>query len=298
MVDEFMKLPALCISCKLHDVHQEDLDVVQAKKWMEESCLNHEYKMTVMADNDDIIEVNLNYVDSEETVNDELYANFELGEAPAAAITTSAVEFQAAPIDEKPDVVTTAKADAAQPSDSLEFANLKLKVGEKIPAICSYIDDILQIYCQPSEFSAELDQLMAHIAEYCAEMNSSTESLNVGDPCFAMFGDDGEWYRAEVVKLDGDVIEVYFVDYGNHDIVKLDKILPIARPFLNLPKACFLCVTEGLSNLFFSCQHFYFLIKWLCFFYHNSKAICHFTVGAVSSLAFWFMTPLALEQFT
>lgn len=234
MIDEFLRLPILCFSCKLHDVHQEDLDKVKCKEWLEKTCVDNEFEIRVVAaEKDETIEVNMLYLDSEDTVNDELYANFELGESPSE---TAIPGDEASPMEEH-----------ILSDEELQFSSLQLPLCEKFKAICSNIDDDLKIHCQPSDQSAELNQLMAHIADYCAEVNKDIDSLIVGSPCFAVFSDDGEWYRAEIVKIDNDVTQVFFVDFGNHGFAKRNQILPITKPFLKLSKACFASLLKGMS---------------------------------------------------
>jgi staphylococcal nuclease domain-containing protein 1 len=48
-----------------------------------------------------------------------------------------------------------------------------------------------------------------------------------GTVCCARFTADNEWYRARVRSKQGDDYTVFFIDYGNTDIVKSDRLKPL-----------------------------------------------------------------------
>ena len=281
MIDDFMKLPALSITCKLHGVDKEGLDFVKAVEWLENSCIENEFKLSVMAKDDEIFEVSMYCPDSLKKVEQVLYAKFGLNVENTTAETAQAIEPSTADtepftVELNPSIVETdlsnvetdpstevesvqpeeksdimddrgeiEEAPSLQSDEELQYTKVQVKMSVRFPSVCSFIDDRLQIHCQPTEYSSELDQLMAHIADYCREMKNGSISLDVGVPCFALFSDDGEWYRAEVVKVDGDICHVFYVDYGNHGMVKKDEILSMTKPFLKLPKTCFACILQG-----------------------------------------------------
>lgn len=258
-----MALPTLSITCKLHDVHIEDLDAVKGKEWLENSCCNNDYNVGVMLKSDDCngIDVNMYYPDSEETVNDELYAQFALEEepedAPAEEKPTSSLEdSQKTPTEnadeEKPTNLDNAESGSKSqeaafesPPEQLRLLSTEVEISVKTPATCSFIDADLNIHCQPTKYSTDLDQLMTHIGDYCAEITTKPDSYDSGVPCFAMFPDDQEWYRAEILQDKGDMIEVFYVDYGNSGLVDKDQMLAMGKAFTTMPKASFACTLEG-----------------------------------------------------
>ena len=261
MTEEFMTLPTLSLTCKLHDVHVEDLDAAMGKEWLENSCCNNDYNIRVISKNDESIEVNMYYLDTEETLNDELYAQFafeeEIADAPVEEKPTSSQEIsQKAPTEnadeEKPTNLENTESglknqEAAfeNPSEKLRLSSAEVELSVKTPATCSYIDADLNIHCQPTNYSAELDQLMTHISDYCVEITTKPDSYESGVPCFAMFPDDQEWYRAEIQQNKGDLIEVFYVDYGNSGFVTKDQMLAMGKAFTTMPKASVACTLEG-----------------------------------------------------
>jgi len=58
---------------------------------------------------------------------------------------------------------------------------------------------------------------------------------NVGDICVAKFSLDDEWYRAKVLKVDGNKIHVLYIDYGNQEITVATKLGEISPGFTTLP---------------------------------------------------------------
>ena len=261
ITEEFMALPTLSLTCRLHDVHVEDLDTAKGKKWLENTCCNNDYNIGVISKNGEDVEVNMYYPDTKETVNDELYAQFayeeETADAPVEEKPTSSLEIsQKTPTEntdeEKPtNVENTELGSKSQeavfenPSEKLRLSSAEVELSVKTPATCSYIDADLNIHCQPTNYSTELDQLMTHIGDYCAEITTKPDSYESGVPCFAMFPDDQEWYRAEIQQNKGDMIEVFYVDYGNSGFVNKDQMLAMGKAFTTMPKASVTCTLEG-----------------------------------------------------
>lgn len=76
--EDFTLLPSLSISCLLHDVHLEDLNADLAKSWLQDTCCDEAFKIKIVAVHEHIAEVYMYPMDSEESTNDELYAQFGL----------------------------------------------------------------------------------------------------------------------------------------------------------------------------------------------------------------------------
>ncbi|CAF3874310.1 unnamed protein product [Rotaria sordida] len=74
----------------------------------------------------------------------------------------------------------------------------------------TYITSDLKIYLQYSEHGRKLEQLQSELREI----------FNRTKPIAARFTADNEWYRARVEKIEGNNrISIYFVDYGNREII-------------------------------------------------------------------------------
>jgi hypothetical protein len=56
-----------------------------------------------------------------------------------------------------------------------------------------------------------------------------------GMPCAAQYTIDNKWYRAKVIDLPGNkMVEVYYVDYGNQEVVTWNRIRKIQTKFLRI----------------------------------------------------------------
>ena len=49
----------------------------------------------------------------------------------------------------------------------------------------------------------------------------------MGDIVAAPFEDDPLWYRARVLDVKDDMLDVYYVDYGDSDLVPRDKVMAL-----------------------------------------------------------------------
>lgn len=63
------------------------------------------------------------------------------------------------------------------------------------------------------------------------------EPPSVGQLICARFEDDGNFYRAVVVSIKGELFNVKFVDYGNDQKTKLEDLLPLPKELMEYP--CF-----------------------------------------------------------
>ena len=59
--------------------------------------------------------------------------------------------------------------------------------------------------------------------------------------CIAQYSEDEQWYRAVVKSVDGSTATVHFIDYGNVESVKLEKLKEIESEFLKLAAQAVRC---------------------------------------------------------
>ncbi|XP_044272640.1 tudor and KH domain-containing protein homolog [Tribolium madens] len=89
--------------------------------------------------------------------------------------------------------------------------------------------------------ATELDVLVEEMTEYYRKQeNRESHILNKvtkGDLVAAVFQYDSKWYRAEVLSLSDDnppQAELYYVDYGDTDLVPVDELYELRTDFLRL----------------------------------------------------------------
>jgi tudor domain-containing protein 1/4/6/7 len=118
--------------------------------------------------------------------------------------------------------------------------------------IVTSIDSPFCFYIQ--EISEDLSQLEQKIQKYY--MNNQIVSLGnpqVGMICVAKYNEDQAWYRATIKEIDHDqrIIKVFFVDYGNEDVLSMDdetiNICEIKDEFKKFPAMAIKCSLHGIE---------------------------------------------------
>ena len=77
---------------------------------------------------------------------------------------------------------------------------------------------------------------------------SWVETLRLGSPCLALFTDDDQWYRAQVIRKSGSTLSVLFVDYGNEAEVDASNVKAVPRFLFETAPQAFLCALEGFDE--------------------------------------------------
>ncbi|POI35961.1 hypothetical protein CIB84_000287, partial [Bambusicola thoracicus] len=107
-----------------------------------------------------------------------------------------------------------------------------------------------EFYCQIANSNelCALNSLNKSLFEYCQKTPPNVFKPKKGDPCCALFSDDGNWYRALVENIISDrVVQVRFVDYGNVEEVPVDNTRQISSSFLELPFQGIKCWLSGIK---------------------------------------------------
>lgn len=73
----------------------------------------------------------------------------------------------------------------------------------------------------------------------------TSDQLQPGTFCAAFYPADGSWYRARVKSVDGDVIQIVFVDYGTESAVSVGKLRWLKDRFTSAKMMSFPCCLEG-----------------------------------------------------
>ncbi|XP_077997158.1 ATP-dependent RNA helicase TDRD9-like [Glandiceps talaboti] len=97
----------------------------------------------------------------------------------------------------------------------------------------------------------KLRQLMITINQCDGyDLKPITNELQNGHFCLAPYEDEAKYYRARVQSLKGNIVEVFFLDYGNVEIVERRKIREIPPELLTLPFQAFECVLQGIKPFY------------------------------------------------
>ena len=111
-------------------------------------------------------------------------------------------------------------------------------------ATISYIASPDEFYCQLTSEKNIFDRLMDKMYSYyeVGKSGSSLHSTTVGSYCAAPYS-DGSWYRGEITAISPKSVTVFYLDYGNSEVVDSGTICELEPDFCSLPiqgmKCCF-----------------------------------------------------------
>ncbi|KAL0967649.1 hypothetical protein UPYG_G00255000 [Umbra pygmaea] len=137
--------------------------------------------------------------------------------------------------------------------DNVETAHYikpEISEGQTLEVYVSTVNGPHSFWCQSAE-SDKLDEITVVVGDAGNSVASTcmyTETLCAGSPCIALFQEDGQWYRAEVLKKDGDALAILFVDYGNESTVNLNDVRPVPTLLIDTPPQAFQCKLEGFDS--------------------------------------------------
>ncbi|KAL4236389.1 Tudor domain [Mactra antiquata] len=128
-----------------------------------------------------------------------------------------------------------------------------LKVGKKASVFVTHLEFVAsecQIFCQVGDVGSQADTLAERVAE-CVENGSASQvsQCTVGDLCLALFHEDNSWYRGRVLQNLVSSVRVYFIDYGNTEVVSLNNIREAPEYVLAIPALSTKCVVSDCTPL-------------------------------------------------
>lgn len=132
------------------------------------------------------------------------------------------------------------------PQRTVEYFQEKdFKKGDAVDVVVSHVDSPHSFYVQRlGEHARYLTSVMKDMnTEYT---NAGNKGLiyapQVGMPCAAQYTVDKRWYRAKIIALPGNkMVEVFYVDYGNQELMAWNQIRKLHSRFLRLPAQAIHC---------------------------------------------------------
>ena len=128
-----------------------------------------------------------------------------------------------------------------------------LKVNDAVQLEVVYVADGSNVFnCHILGQTDELDTLMADLATVCEGHAALASFPEVGQPCAALYSEDGSWYRAVVDSIPaGDESHrvVKFVDYGNIESCDVSSLRALDAKFLHVPVCRVDCRLNGMTAL-------------------------------------------------
>lgn len=115
----------------------------------------------------------------------------------------------------------------------------------------SYVYSCNRIYVQLMSKQEDLHKLMINLQTSCSTLDSFTvDKLKKGSPCYALFSDDNQWYRAEILNPDINNTKIRYVDFGNEEIISLFHLkVPDSNRLVMLRPQAIECCLNGYQNM-------------------------------------------------
>ncbi|GCC30239.1 hypothetical protein chiPu_0008687, partial [Chiloscyllium punctatum] len=128
-----------------------------------------------------------------------------------------------------------------------------IKVGSEEKVYVTYVSSLSKFYCQLEKNTVVIDTLKTEVDIVSEQMQGQKLDLDRTSICLAKYFEDGQWYRAIARTVQSpEHFQVFFIDYGNTEIVDKNDVVPIpedARNLIFIPmqavKCCLsLCIQE------------------------------------------------------
>uniref|UniRef100_A0A3Q1I304 Tudor domain containing 1 n=1 Tax=Acanthochromis polyacanthus TaxID=80966 RepID=A0A3Q1I304_9TELE len=141
---------------------------------------------------------------------------------------------------------------AEVPSFPVDWKTVELPLNEPFqPYVAAVISPSLFYLIGPTQVDQQkLQQVMMELLAYCSNNHATLSSVIKSRPapgaaCCAQFSGDNNWYRAVVLEVGENEMNVIYADYGNSEKVPFSRILPIPMHLLQLPFQITRCTLTG-----------------------------------------------------
>ncbi|XP_072217987.1 tudor domain-containing 6 [Leuresthes tenuis] len=113
-------------------------------------------------------------------------------------------------------------------------------------AVVHYVSNPSEFWIQTKNYRKELAELLDSI--YHLYQDSANKNV-VKNPTLGLYcaakSEDGDFYRATVTKISDTQVKVFFVDYGNSEVVDKSNIRVLPSEFKKLPQLALKCTLAG-----------------------------------------------------
>ncbi|XP_048387280.2 tudor domain-containing protein 6-like [Stegostoma tigrinum] len=119
-------------------------------------------------------------------------------------------------------------------------------VGQTIEGYITTAESPSYFWCQYSSPEVQmLSRKMQEVGVLGVTNRELLSDISVDDSCFCKYCEDGQWYRAEVKKVNGNMLSLQYVDYGNEDDVGIEQVKKMPKELLKIPTQSFPCCLSG-----------------------------------------------------
>ena len=139
------------------------------------------------------------------------------------------------------EVVTTAKS----------FPPVVIEKNSREEGFVSHVESLSSFWVQLSFNEGDLAMLTERIAAVYKDADSITKLTcpdpQTGQACCAQFSEDVQWYRGTVKDVTAEGVRVHFLDYGNGEVVPLDRFRQLTEEFFEISPQAIHCSLIGIT---------------------------------------------------
>ncbi|XP_033178847.1 maternal protein tudor isoform X2 [Bombus impatiens] len=120
-----------------------------------------------------------------------------------------------------------------------------LSVEDVVNVYVSFVESYKKFFVRLEDYVPSLELIMNDLADFCTTAPTlSLAELKIGLPCAALY--DNQWYRAQILDINGEKLRVLYVDYGNEETVTLRSLRSIRADLVKtLPAQAIKCTLHG-----------------------------------------------------
>ena len=99
--------------------------------------------------------------------------------------------------------------------------------------VVSEVTSDLRVYTQKVDQKANLESLLTRLRQE-VEANpplGGAYTPKKGDLAIAKFTEDDQWYRVKIEKVQGPNISVFYIDYGNREVLNVTRVASMPAGF-------------------------------------------------------------------
>lgn len=105
--------------------------------------------------------------------------------------------------------------------------------------VVSEVTSELHVYTQRVDQKNNLESMLTRLRQEIASNPPLTGAYTPrrGDMAIAKFSEDDQWYRVKIEKVAGSNVHVFYVDYGNREVLNPSRIAALPSGFNDKPYA-------------------------------------------------------------
>ena len=135
----------------------------------------------------------------------------------------------------------------------LSFSPVTITVDTRHSVVVSWVVSPSEFYCQLVDNCRVIEKLSSDLRQ--TYQSSRDHAMSAGDctadrPCVAFYGPDRSWYRGRIVSCASDQVTVFYVDYGNTEVVRLGQVRQAVPQFMtSQPVQAVKCCLRGADKM-------------------------------------------------